>query len=240
MQLIKIKIINRQYDQAGHCFFTRRRAWTAHARLLQKHVIKMQMGGKTQLTCRRNWRWRWRWWRAGRLMLFSPPLFSSCSSSSLLSLCPLFLLYGFLPLLWSLSLSLYCVCTVFFCPLCLFLFFPLVSCFSVCVFYPPLFYVCFLLPGLRFSFSLCSLPGSLVFFTCPSSPLCYVLQIVLCFLFFFVPLSSGFLPVLPLCFLEFPLFASSPSVFSSVPSVLSLTPCGFSLAYIKPENAMRW
>jgi hypothetical protein len=40
--------------------------------------------------------------------------------------------------------------------------------------------------------------------------------------------------------LEFPLFASSPSVFSSVPSVLSLTPCGFSLAYIKPENAMRW
>jgi hypothetical protein len=43
-------------------------------------------------------------------------------------------------------------------------FFFLVSWFSLCVFYPPLFYVCFLLPGFRFSFSLCSLPGSLFIF----------------------------------------------------------------------------
>jgi len=38
--------------------FTRRRAWTAHARLLQKHAIKMQ-GRKTQLTCRCTWRRGW-------------------------------------------------------------------------------------------------------------------------------------------------------------------------------------
>ena len=45
------------------------------------------------------------WWRAGRLVLFSPPLFSSWRSSSLPSPCPLFLyFYGFLRLLWSLSL----------------------------------------------------------------------------------------------------------------------------------------
>jgi len=141
----------------------------------------------------------------------------------------------------SLSLSLYCVCSVFFGPLCLFLFSPWFLA-SLSVFSILLCSMC-VSSSLVFVFLfLCvrSLPGSLVFFTCPSSPLCYVLQIVLCFLFFFVPLSSGFLPVLPLCFLEFPLFASSPSVFSSVPTVLSLTPCGFSLAYIKPENAMRW
>jgi len=74
-------------------------------------------GGKEQLTWRCTWRWGWRGWRAGRLMLFSPPLFSSWCSSSLPSLCPFFLyFYGFLPLLWSLSLSLslHCVCSVFF------------------------------------------------------------------------------------------------------------------------------
>jgi len=75
-------------------------------------------GGKAQLTWRCTWRWGWRWWRAGRLMLLSPPLFSSWCSSSLPSLCPLFLyFYGFLPLLWSLSLSLLCLlcfCSVFF------------------------------------------------------------------------------------------------------------------------------
>jgi len=90
-------------------------------------------GGKAQLTWRCTWRWGWRWWRAGRLMLLSPPLFSSWCSSSLPSLCPLFLyFYGFLPLLWSLSLSL-SLSTVFalflfgfffVCHLCLFLFFP--------------------------------------------------------------------------------------------------------------------
>jgi hypothetical protein len=42
-------------------------------------------------------------------MLFSPPLFSSWRSSSLPSPCPLFLyFYGFLRLLWSLSLPLLC------------------------------------------------------------------------------------------------------------------------------------
>ena len=92
-------------------------------------------------------------------MLFSPAPFSSCFFSSLLSLCPLFLLYGSLPLLWSLSLSLYCVCSVFFfCVTCVCSFPPLVSWFSLCFFYRPLFYVCFLLPDLCFSFSLCSSP----------------------------------------------------------------------------------
>jgi hypothetical protein len=36
--------------------------------------------GKEQLTWRCTWRWVWRGWRTGRLMLFSPPLFSWCSS----------------------------------------------------------------------------------------------------------------------------------------------------------------
>jgi len=79
-------------------------------------------------------------------MLFSPPLFSSCSSSSLLSLCPLFLLYGFLPLLLSLSLSLSTVFALFFFVPCVCSFFPpgflllclcFLSSFVLCVFPPP-------------------------------------------------------------------------------------------------------
>jgi len=204
-------------DPAGHCFFTRRRAWTAYKNI----VIKMQRGGKTQGGLA-----GWCYFLLLCFPLVLPLVFF---------LSALFLCFMGSFLFSNLSLSLLCLLCFFFCHLCLFLIFPWFL-GSLSVFSNLLCSMC-VSSSLVFVFLfLCvrSLPGSLIFFYLS------VFSPVLCppipslFLFFFVPLSSGFLPVLPLCFLEFPLFASSPSVFSSVPSVLSPTPCGFSLAYIKP------
>jgi len=115
-------------------------------------------------------------------MLFSPPLFSSWCSSSLPSLCPLFLyFYGFLPLLWSLSLSLLCLlcfCLFFFVSPVFVPFLPLVSWFSLCLL-RPLFSFFMLPPCLRLrppvlpSCSRFSPLGSALFFPprfCPFPP----------------------------------------------------------------------
>jgi len=136
---------------SGHCFFTRRLAWTAH----KKIVIKMQRGGKTQgglagccyflLLC---------------FPLVLPLVF-------FLSALFFYFIGSFLFSDLSLSLSLLCLLCFFFCVTC------------VCSFFPPGFLVlslCFLS-----SFVLCVIPPpwSSFFFFCVRSLVLWFFLLVL-------------------------------------------------------------
>jgi hypothetical protein len=159
---------------------------------------------------------------------------SSCSSSSLLSFYLLFTFIGsflFSNLSLSLSLSLLCLLYSFFlCHLCLFLFFfwflGSLSVFSIllcsmCVSSSLVFVFLFLYVR---SLVLC------LFFTWPSSPLCYALQFILCF---FVLFRSYILYV----FLLFVHSAnSSLFLFLSVPVPPPAQGC-LCPAFIRPETA---